>query len=95
MSSKFIQIEHDELEELITYYINTEDSEQQSISIRKQDMIEELGYKTRTRYNDLYFTDGSVIDKFNGEHSQEECWELVNEWQPSDEELIKIIEIKH
>ena len=92
---KFIQIEYDAVEELLTYYVNTEDSEQQSISISKIAMIEELGYETRTRFDELEFADGSVIDKFNGEHSQDECWQILSEWNPSDEELIKIIEIKH
>ena len=92
---KFIQIEYSQVEELLTYYVNTEDSEQQSINISKQDIINELGYETRTRFDELEFADGSVIDKFDGEHSQDECWQLLSEWNPSDEELIKIIEIKH
>ena len=92
---KFIQIEYSQVEELLTYYVNTEDSEQQSINISKQDIINELGYETRTRFDELEFADGSVIDKFDGEHSQDECWQLLSEWNTSDEELIKIIEIKH
>ena len=93
--SKYVQIEYDAVKELITYYVNTEDSEQQSISISKQDIIEELGYETRNIFDEIEFTDGSVIDKFNGDHSQDECWQLLSEFEPTDEELYKIIEIKH
>ena len=92
---KFIQIEYDAVEELLTYYLNTEDSEQQSIHISKQDIIEELGYETRNRFDEVEFTDGSVIDKFNGSHSQDECWQILSEYEPTDEELYKIIELKH
>lgn len=92
---KFIQIEYSQVDELLTYYVNTEDSEQQLINISKEDIINELGYETRIRFDEIEFADGSVIDKFNGEHLQEECWQLLSEWNPSDEELIKIIEIKH
>jgi hypothetical protein len=91
---KFIQIEYDAVEELLTYYLNTEDSEQQTINITKHEIINELGYEQRNRF-EIEFTDGSVIDKFNGEHYQDECWQLLSEWNPSDEELIKIIELKH
>jgi len=92
---KYVDIEYNDTEECILYYVNTEDSEQQTINITKQEVINELGYEQRNRFDEVEFTDGSVIDKFNGEHSQEENWQLLSEWNPSDEELYKIIEIKH
>jgi hypothetical protein len=76
-------------------FVQIEYSEQESFYISKQEIIDELGYEQRNGFDEIEFTDGSVIDKFNGEHSQDECWQILSEYEPTDEELYKIIEIKH
>lgn len=91
---EYIDIEFNELDGILTYYVDSEDSEQQTIECSKIEIVVSLGYETKVKHGDLYFSDGSVIDKFNGEHYQEECWELVSEWNPSDEELTNFINYK-
>ena len=93
MNNNYIQVEYDSTEEILSYYENTEDSEQETINISIDEIASILDYKVRTVFDEKEVLLG-YADGFDGDHFQDEVWELLYEWQPTEEELIKVIKYR-
>ena len=52
MENKYIQVEYDATEEILSYYENTEDSEQETINISLDEIASILDYKVRTVFDE-------------------------------------------
>lgn len=80
MKNRYIDVEYDEVEELITYYLDTEDSELQTIEASKIEIAKTLyEVKYKKEYNDNYviYPNGAEV--------------ILSEWAPDNLELTKYI----
>lgn len=88
-----IEIEFNEQEEIITYYLDIEDSEQESIKASKLDIVNFIGFEKRERLGEIEILTG-VEDTFNGEHNEVDEWEAISDWTPDIKILTKYINDK-
>lgn len=92
MNKVYIDVEFDEKEGKIYYFLESENDPQQELKATKKQIAIALGYDLTQKNKEWGFIE--TWDTFNGEHDQQEAFIPLCEWDVSIEQLNQFINLK-